>query len=279
MDEGSESSFWTAIRKLFGHKHDTPIEDMILEAKDDGELKTDEVSMLLNVLQLEEKQVREIMIPRTDMVCAEETESLAGAAQTIIESGHSRVPVYRKSKDAIIGVVHAKDLMQHILHPEDPSPSLADIMRQPLFIPDTKNVKQVLLEFQLKKIHMAIALDEYGGTSGLVTLEDVLEEIVGEIEDEYDVPKPEEIQPQDDGTVLISGRTPLDDLQDELGIALDSEQVETIGGYICEQSGRVPKVGESFSFADRQFIIREANAKNIQWILVDSSTPPEELRE
>jgi magnesium and cobalt transporter len=249
---------------------------MILEAKDDGELKTDEVSMLLNVLQLEEKQVREIMIPRTDMVCAEENESLSDAAQTIIESGHSRIPVYRKSKDSIIGVVHAKDLMQHILHPEDPSPALPDIMRSPLFIPDTKNVKQVLLEFQLKKIHMAIALDEYGGTSGLVTLEDVLEEIVGEIEDEYDSPKPEEIQPQEDGTVLISGRTSLDDLQEELDIHLDSEQVETIGGFICEQSGRVPRVGEKFLFADKYFIIRDANAKNIRWILVDSSGPAQD---
>ncbi len=276
MDEGSESSFWTAFRKIFGHKHDTPIEDMILEAKDDGELKTDEVSMLLNVLQLEEKQVREIMIPRTDMVCAEENESLSDVAQTIIESGHSRIPLYRRSKDSIIGVVHAKDLMQHILHPEDPAPSLPDIMRSPLFIPDTKNVKQVLLEFQLKKIHMAIALDEYGGTSGVVTLEDVLEEIVGEIEDEYDSPKPDEIQPQEDGTVLISGRTSLDDLQEELNICLDSEQVETIGGFICEQSGRVPRVGEKFLFADKSFTIRDANAKNIRWILVDASGPVEE---
>jgi magnesium and cobalt transporter len=276
MDEGSESSFWTAFRKIFGHKHDAPIEDMILEAKDDGELKTDEVSMLLNVLQLEEKQVREIMIPRTDMVCAEENESLSDVAQTIIESGHSRIPLYRRSKDSIIGVVHAKDLMQHILHPEDPAPSLPDIMRSPLFIPDTKNVKQVLLEFQLKKIHMAIALDEYGGTSGVVTLEDVLEEIVGEIEDEYDSPKPDEIQPQEDGTVLISGRTSLDDLQEELNICLDSEQVETIGGFICEQSGRVPRVGEKFLFADKSFTIRDANAKNIRWILVDASGPVEE---
>lgn len=267
MEDGSESKLWSVLRKVFGSRCESPLEEIIMEAKEDGELKSEEVLMLLNVLRLSQKQAIEIMVPRTDLVCCEVDESMKEVARMIIESGHSRIPVYHENRDHMVGLVHAKDLLQYFLD-EDNDASLTNIMRPPYFIPETKNIKDVLLEFQTKKIHMAIILDEYGGTSGVVTLEDVLEEIVGEIEDEYDPPKPQEIQVQQDGSYYVSGRTSLDELQDELGIEIHSEQVETIGGYVCHIAGKVPQKEEEFSDGRFRFTVREADAKHIQWLVI-----------
>ncbi len=135
-------------------------------------------------------------------------------------------------------------------------------------MPETKNVKDMLLEFQSKKQHLAIAIDEYGGTSGLITLEDILEEIVGEIEDEYDSPKEEEIQILENSSCLVSGRTSLEDLKEQLGIYLESEFVETIGGYLTEMMGRIPKEGETIKVKGYNFQIKEADEKHIGSILI-----------
>ncbi len=264
MEEGSESRFWSALRSIFTSRCEAPLEEIITEARKDGELKNEEFLMLLNVLKLSHKQAVEIMVPRTDLICCEVNDSMSDVARTMIESGHSRVPIYRENRDHMVGVVHAKDLMNYFI--EDKDVSLTSIMRAPYFIPETKNVREVLLEFQGKKNHMAIVIDEYGGTSGVVTLEDVLEEIVGEIEDEYDSPKPQEIQVQQDGSFYVSGRTPLDELKDELGIDIRSEQVETIGGYVCHIAGKVPQAEEEFFDGSFRFKIREADAKHIQWM-------------
>ncbi|GAU09321.1 magnesium transporter [Desulfoplanes formicivorans] len=272
MEDGSEHGhFWNKLHKLFGYRQDTPIEEVIMEASEDGEIENDEVSMLLNVLRLDTKQVKEIMVPRTEMICAEENESLKEIAGLIIDSGHSRIPVYRQSKDNIIGLIHAKDLLPFFVNPDNHKVDPASIIRPPLFIPDTKNVRDILLEFQAKKIHLAIALDEYGGTSGLVTLEDVLEEIVGEIEDEYDTPKPEEIQFIDDRRTLISGRTSLDTVREACSIDLQSDQVETIGGLLCEHAGKVPQKGDHLTIAGHDFEIKEADNKHILWVVVTPS--------
>jgi magnesium and cobalt transporter len=275
MEDGPEhGNFWNKLQKLFGYRQDTPIEEVIKEASEDGEIENDEVSMLLNILRLDSKQVTEIMIPRTEMICAEENESLKEIAGLIIESGHSRIPIYRQSKDNIIGLIHAKDLLPFFLDPETHNNELATIIRPLLFIPDTKNVRDILFEFQAKKIHLAIAIDEYGGTSGLVTLEDVLEEIVGEIEDEYDIPKPEEIQFLDEGKILIAGRTSLDSIREVCSINLNSDQVETIGGLLCEHAGKVPQKGDHLLIADHDFEIKEADNKHILWVLVTPTAEP-----
>jgi magnesium and cobalt transporter len=275
MEDGPEhGNFWNKLQKLFGYRQDTPIEEVIKEASEDGEIENDEVSMLLNILRLDSKQVTEIMIPRTEMICAEENESLKEIAGLIIESGHSRIPIYRQSKDNIIGLIHAKDLLPFFLDPETHNNELATIIRPLLFIPDTKNVRDILFEFQAKKIHLAIAIDEYGGTSGLVTLEDVLEEIVGEIEDEYDIPKPEEIQFLDEGKILIAGRTSLDSIREVCSINLNSDQVETIGGLLCEHAGKVPLKGDHLLIADHDFEIKEADNKHILWVLVIPTAEP-----
>ncbi|MDO4767395.1 MAG: hemolysin family protein [Pseudomonadota bacterium] len=269
MDEGSDSRPWAALlKRLFQRKGESHLEDAIQEAKDGGELQNDEMSMLLNVLQLDDKQAYEIMVPRTDIVCAELEDTITEVARRFFESGHSRLPIYKETKDQIVGVLHCKELLRFFAGDEQAPADLASVLRPPYFIPETKNVKNILLDFQSNKQHMAIVLDEYGGTAGLVTLEDVLEEIVGDIEDEYDPPRPEDIQPMDDRTFLVSGRTTLEDLEAECGIRLDSEQVETVGGYISEQLGRVPEADESLELEGYTFLIKEADAKQIQWVLV-----------
>jgi len=266
MDEGSDSRLWDGIKRLFSRKNECLVEDAIMEAKDDGEIATDEASMLLNILQLADKQAYEIMVPRTDIVCVEQNDSILEIAHKVLESGHSRLPVYRETKDQIIGILHCKELLRFFVDPQTAPQSIDALLRPPHFIPETKNVRDILLDLQNHKQHMAIVLDEYGGTAGLVTLEDVLEEIVGDIEDEYDPPKPEEIQSLDNGGFLVAGRTPLEDLAEETGIRLESEEVETVGGYLSEHLGRVPGAGESCRIGEILFTIKEADAKQIHWV-------------
>jgi magnesium and cobalt transporter len=279
VDDTSEGGLWTSIRNFFSGKSESPIENVITEAKLDNELSADTAGMLLNILRLGNYQVREIMIPRTDIDCIEENANLAEVAEVIINSGHSRIPVYKGNKDHIVGIIHAKDLLPSLLHPDTSERSLEKLMRPPFFIPETKNAKNMLLEFQNKKVHLAIAIDEYGGTSGLITLEDVLEEIVGEIEDEYDSPKPEDIQILEDESCLVSGRTSLEDLNEELGIDVVSDYVETVSGYLTERMGRVPQTGEQFALGRYSFQIKEADNKQVQWVLIHPGPKPAEEHE
>ncbi len=271
MDDGSESRFWPFLGKLFNVRNGASVESHILDAKREGELKADDVAMLLNVLRLGGRLVREIMIPRTDIVCAEEKDPLPEVIGAIIESGHSRIPIYRENRDHITGIIHAKDLLRAMSLTQngacvDDAINLQELARKPFFIPETKNVKELMQEFRANKIHLAIALDEYGGTSGLITFEDVLEEIVGEIEDEYDAPRPDEIQPLEDGGFLLAGRTTLADVTRFTGVVVVSDQVETIGGYLSELAGRVPQVGEIFTVGGHEFTVQEADHKQVRWL-------------
>jgi magnesium and cobalt transporter len=277
LEGETEGLFSSLLKRILGTKHDLPIEKLILSAQEEGDLRPEEVAMLLNVIRLSRRQVREIMVPRTDIICAEIEEPLDEVAKLIIAHGHSRIPIYRVNRDNIVGIVHAKDLLRIRFDENGRKPvSAADIVRTPLFIPETKAVSEMLQDFRSRKIHLAIALDEYGGTSGMVTFEDVLEEIVGEIEDEYDQPGPEDIQVLDNRTVLVSGRTPLDELDEELDIELDSEQVETLSGYLCELAGRVPAQGETFTVSTHDFTVKEADEKQVHWVLIKPSESAEQ---
>lgn len=276
MEDGSERSVWNMFKGIFKREDTSDIESIILAAGKEGEVRKEEVAIVLKVLRLSRKQVHEIMIPRTDIVCAEIGERVEDIVDIIITHGHSRIPVYKDNKDNIVGIIHAKDLLRLALKhslvcpPAEPpaEQSLENTLRQPLFIPDTKNVMEMLLEFQSSKNHLAIALDEYGGTSGMLTLEDVLEEIVGDIEDEYDFPQPDDIQVQPDGGLLLSGRAELKELQEYLHVELDNDQVDTIGGYLSQLVGRVPRKGDVFDVHGHRFTIQDADQKKVRWIRV-----------
>jgi magnesium and cobalt transporter len=251
------------LGKLFHLRHGDSVEQVIRDASEDGELDEEEGSMLLSVLTLDELQVQDIMTPRTDIACVSEEESIREAAELIIGTGHSRIPVYSGNRDNILGLLHAKDLLEHMLNPEELSRPAASIMREPFFVPETKNVLDLLQEFRSRKLHLAVILDEYGGTAGLVTIEDVLEQIVGDIEDEHDAPREEDIAEQDDGSYLINGRAHLDDIAEELGVKIECEEVDTLGGYLSHLAGRVPEVGEEFRAGGAAFVVKEADAKQI----------------
>jgi len=266
LDEGSDSRFTTIFKKIFG-TNGQQLEEHILEARAEGELENDEVSMLLNILEFDEKMVTEIMVPRTDMVCAEADSSVKDVAGIIVNQGaHSRIPLYRETKDHIIGVVHAKDLLPPLLDGRGDMPVIS-LVRQAFFISEELRLDEVLALFKREKLHMAIVQDEYGGTSGMVTMEDVLEEIVGDISDEYDQQRPEEIQELPDGSFIVSGRVPLDEVSEKCFIHLESEDVDSIGGFLAAMAGRIPHQGEFYTFDNRRITVMEADERQV-WSLM-----------
>lgn len=266
MDDGSEGRFKSLFRHFF--KKDD-LEDHIQDAREDGEIEGEDMSMLLNVLELGERTVSKIMIPRTDIVCAEVDTPLGELGELFVKSGHSRLPLYRDNRDSIVGVVHAKDILAPLLRGQGMDSRVDTLMRPPFFVSEYTPIRNVLSELKGKKTHLAIVLDEYGGTAGLVTLEDVLEEIVGDIRDEYDPETPDEITEQEDGALKVAGRASLEDIAERTGLPLDSEQVETIGGYLAALAGRIPRQGEYFDIGGSRLTVLEANVRNVNWVLIE----------
>ena len=264
MDGGTEghSTIWSRLSRLFGHDDQESLEKAILEARADGEVEPYEESMLLGILRFNDLQVQDTMIPRTDIDCVPDDMPLQEVARIIVRSGHSRIPVYKDTRDNIVGILHAKDVLSSLLDQGDDAPSVSAVMREPFFVPETKSIRTLLQEFRARKQHIAIALDEYGGTSGLITIEDVLEEIVGDIEDEHDAPRQEDIRPLGENVYELTGRALLEDLED-LGVDLDSDEVDTIGGYLSMEAGHVPGPGERFTLRGWTFTVLEADRKLI----------------
>lgn len=270
MEDGPDShgSLWSRISKFFSRRDDEEfLEKVISDARAEGTVEPEEESMLLSILRFNDLQVQDAMTPRTDIDCVSADTSLPDVARMIAESGHSRIPVYQETRDNIVGIVHARDLLRFLLNPSKQDTPVSEIMREPFFVPETKAIRDLLQEFRSRKLHIAIILDEYGGTSGLITIEDVLEEIVGDIEDEHDAPREEDIRKIDESHFELTGRAILEDLS-EMGIELESDEVDTIGGYLCMFSGHVPVKGEAFTINGWQFVVEEADAKTIRRISV-----------
>lgn len=276
VDRSTDESVWSRLKHVFGHRNrGDELEQAILEARDDGELEAEEGSMILSILQLENLQVQDIMTPRTDFDCMPCGSSILDTARCIVETGHSRLPVFSDTRDNIVGIIYAKDLLALLIDPDRHTDVVDSIMRTPFFVPETKEVSELLQEFRTRKNHIAIAVDEYGGTSGLVTIEDVLEEIVGDIEDEHDAPKEEDITHLGNNAYRLSGRAWLEDLA-ELGIHLEADEVDTIGGYLCLEAGHVPQTGECFDCQKWRFTVKEADAKQIRAVLAEPLDPAED---
>ena len=276
MDRSSDETVWSRLCRLFRHHYDgEDLEHAVIEAQDEGELEEEEGSMILNILQLDELQVQDIMTPRTDFDCLPSGTSVLDTARNIAKNGHSRLPIYNGTRDNIVGIAYAKDLFSALLTPNKNESPVDEIMRQPFFVPETKAVSKLLQEFRARKNHIAIVVDEYGGTSGLVTIEDVIEVIVGDIEDEHDAPKEEDIIDLGGGRYQLSGRAWLEDLHD-LGIHLEAEDVDTIGGYLCLQAGRVPQNGEVFEFDNWRFTVKNADVKQIRHVIAEPAKNQED---
>jgi len=230
----------------------------------EGAVDKEEQEMIENVLELSDTTADEIMTPRTDMVALEAGADLEKVLDTITKAGHTRVPVYEGNIDNIIGLVYAKDLLAEI--GKDPAGfKLRDKIRDAYFVPETKELRVLLHEFQNQKLHIAVVLDEYGGTAGIVTLEDILEELVGEITDEYEETPPEPIRRIDAETIDVDARTYIDDLNDQFELNLpEDEDYDTIGGFVFSLLGYIPKKGETFEHKNLSFTIIGAEARRIK---------------
>ncbi len=247
---------------------------LVEEGMMEGVVDEEEVEMIENVLELADTTAEEIMTPRTDLVALRSDEPLEKIIHTINDAGHSRIPVYEDNIDNIIGVLYAKDLLNEVGKPEEPF-DLRNKIRKAYFVPETKPLTDLLHEFQNQKLHIAIVLDEYGGTAGIVTIEDILEELVGEITDEYEETPSESISMVDENTADVDARIYIDDLNEELDIDLpEEEDYDTLGGFVFSHLGYIPKAGESFEHDNIKFIIRVAEARRIKLIRI-VKTPAE----
>ena len=226
------------------------IEELIeeSEAGDDGEapLDSNESSLLLNVLKLGDLTAYDVMVPRADIHALPQTVDLKGLLQTVREFGHSRVPIYGEDLDDIIGIVHVKDVLTAFTDPT--SYQLKKILREPMFISPSIRVMDLLLQMRQNRAHMALVVDEYGGIDGLVTIEDLVEEIIGEIEDEHDIVKGPHLVARPDGTLLADARTTIEAFEEKVGAVLTEEEreadIDTLGGLVMSLTDRVPARGE-----------------------------------
>jgi len=246
------------------NKFEEDIQELIDEGAEKGVITFSEGEMIQSIFEFGETVAREVMIPRTDMVATAQEATLGEVIQMSRKHGHSRLPVYQIDIDHIVGILHIKDLLGYWGSSSDELLS-KDLIRQPYFIPEVKKIGELLVEFRTRKTHMAIVLDEYGGTAGLVTLEDIIEEIVGEIQDEYDTDDQKIIQLSSD-TILVDARLHLEELSDYLMIDLPEGNYDSVGGFIIDLTGRVPKVKEQIEFQNLIMTIRSADERKISQV-------------
>ena len=215
----------------------------IIPAEEQNVLDDRERRMIRSIINLDRYDVRDIMAPRVDIIAVEIQDSLENVATKMLDSGHSQLPVYIDTIDKVVGVIHARDLLP-LLNTNRPWPKLDKMYRAPFFVPETKRLDELLTEFQKTRIQMALVIDEHGGTEGLVTLEDLLEEIVGEIEDEFSTVIDPELTLADDGTMTVDARTSLNDIENILGIDFTEVEVDTVGGLVYTFLDKIPETGD-----------------------------------
>lgn len=235
------------------------------EGHREGVIEDEARTMIRRVIDFSEVDVADIMTPRTEMICVGADASLLDARQVLLVEGHSRVPVIGKTTDEILGILHAKDLLRYLDGGTGNAVSLSEIAREPFYVPKTMGVQNLLEAFKKERAHLAIVLDEYGGVAGLVTMEDILEELVGEIVDEFDsADDAEPFRTVVEGTTDISAKAHLDDIKEHLGIEFPSDgQVDTLGGYVFSSLGRIPVTGEQFNIGNVHFTVLEAHKRRI----------------
>lgn len=247
--------------------------ELLRNLKTEHLINADALFMIEGVLQVADMKVRDIMIPRSQMTILDYEYSLSEIIEKITESGHSRFPVIDDDKDDVVGILLAKDLLQFCPKSEIEF-EYDDYIRPAIFIPESKQLNDLLKEFRKNRNHMAVVLDEYGGVSGLITIEDVLEQIVGDIDDEHDDDEEVDIREHGEGRYSVRALTSLSDFNQHFKLNLDHEKIETIGGYISSKMGTVPKRGEVFDIAPLSFKVLNADERQVhlfQVIMKDES--------
>ncbi len=245
---------------------DEEIEAYIDVGTREGILEPEEGEMVWSIVGFGDTLVRSVMTPRVDMVVAPLDSDLDALAERFIESGHSRIPIYEQSIDRILGILHIRDVLRALRSPE--RPPVSDLVKPPFFIPETKPLGELLKELQARFQQMAIVVDEYGGTAGVVTVEDLLEEIVGDIMDEHEA-LVAELEPLGDGAYRLDGRAHLELLEDLFDLKLDDLDVETVGGLVYSELGRVPEPGDAVECKGLRFTVEEVVDRRIQAVRVE----------
>jgi CBS domain containing-hemolysin-like protein len=277
VEEGSsrKSGFIERVsRFVTGHKRTTEQEiyDFIEASEEEGLVNEEESEMIRSIFSLGTTIVREVMVTRTEMACVTVDATIRELLDTIIACGHSRIPVYEDSIDNIIGLLYAKDLLKQWGTDENKL-SVRDIIRPPYFIPESKNLEQLLQEFKHKRIHLAIVIDEYGGTSGLITIEDLLEQIVGDIQDEHDHEE-SLLTVNADGSIIADGRLPVEELEEHFEIQIERDNFDSVGGLAFHLTGKIPTVGEIFEGAGLSMKIIDADLRRVKKIAISRTSIP-----
>jgi len=272
-----------AVHRLSGRKEpaaddQAALADEIMTVVDEGQrggvLQGGMGDMIHRVIELRDGDAAAVMTPRTEMFYVHANMSVEEARQALLEAGHTRVPVVGKSPDDIIGILYAKDLLR-FLKIADEEPKLTDICREPFYVPETTSIDSLLESMRRRHVHLAIVLDEYGGVAGLVTLEDVLEEIVGEIADEYDAEQVEQIEIVDSKVSIVDARVHIDDLNEQFGFDIPEDgDYDTIGGFVFSTLGRIPEPGEDFKWRQLKFDVLDADKRKIIKLRIEVDNEP-----
>jgi magnesium and cobalt transporter len=271
---GSSGGGWLRrlAESLSGEPRDLgQLTDMLADARERGLIDGDVLEMLESVLQVSEIQVRDVMVPRSQMVVINREEPPEKILPVVIESGHSRFPVVGEDRDEVSGILLAKDLLRYFVEDGGKDFDIRECLRPAVFIPESKRLNVLLKEFRVSHNHMAIVVDEYGGVSGLLTIEDVLEQIVGDIGDEYDVDEGEGIRKEGDRTWTVPALTKIEDFNAAFGTRLSDDEYDTIGGLVLHELGRMPRRGETIQIGGLELKVTRADRRRIETLRVTSA--------
>jgi CBS domain containing-hemolysin-like protein len=279
LEDGSGKGFFGLIKTLIkkkpplGDSSDLAegIHDLMDEGQAKGLISDEETHMVNGVLDLKETRAHSIMIPRTEISSAPANATLGEVIRLVIDCGHTRIPIHNDNIDEIVGILHSKDLLKFLGEPPTSEIPL-ESLRKPYFVPGTQKVSKLLKDLKEKKNHLAIVTDEYGGTAGIITIEDILEEIVGEIMDEHDPDNPL-ITTIDEKSILVDARLEVEKLEEYLDIRLPAGDFESVGGFVIHLLGRIPKANEKVPFEDFTITVREADQRKIAKILITRNPP------
>ena len=276
MKENHDPTFWSGVKSLLGIKSapDTTreleheIRELLEEGKEQGLISRHEEQLINAIFNFRKTVASEIMTPSAEMVCADVAGSSSDLVRLITEEGFTRIPVYRGSQDTVIGILHAKDLLKICsLAPSESFPELADVLNPPMIIPESKPITDLLRDFQAKKNHMAIVTDEFGSVRGLITLEDVIEEIVGEIDDEHDQEE-RELMVVDGQTVVVDAKIDIEEVEAHFDCRLPEGPYESVGGLLTHRLGRIPESGDSVVVDSLVFTVLAADARRARTVRI-----------
>jgi len=260
-------AYWMLGAEIDSKEAKEELKNIVEFESEEGVIEEEKKEMISGIFEFSDTTVKEVMVPRIDMVCVEITTGIEDIIRIVQEAGFSRIPIYRETIDNIEGILYAKDLLKLLVEPKREW-NIKELMREPYFVPENKKIDEMMREFKRRKIHIAIVVDEYGGTAGLITLEDLLEEIVGEIQDEYDIEEEQLYHWIDGDTLVADARIDIHDLNEAINSDLPDEGFETLAGLIYSKLGSIPAKGETLEVDNLKFIIEDVNGHRISKVRI-----------